>query len=438
MAKSSPVSRREFLVGAGAAAGALGLASGSLGAALARKASAPAAISFTTWASTAEEQAFKRVIANFHAKYKTVRVTLNVVPYGQMLQGINARLQAGNAPDVFRVTFTSLGLYSSKGALLDLSKYVDKAFVQQFQAAYWAGTTYNGKPYGVPHQTDTTALLYNKAMLAKAGIKHVPDTLKSAWTWEEFLSVAEKVQKTLPSGEYAFMYDWAQTGAFRWLTWLFEAGGNLLTSDLKHPAINSAAGVSALEFTQSFFKKGLVPKNTSTGSAVYPDTLFPAKKVAMAFAGDFLLPGDIATAAKFPFGATFQPRDKHASSELGGNGIVGTQQTKNPEATAEFLKFLVSKQSQALFCEMTNELPTRKDLAHAKLNYAVRPDLMKFFSVQATTLTPFQVRQVTVPAFGAINTVLQQQLDSAFVGGQSAKTTLSNLSSQVATALSKS
>jgi multiple sugar transport system substrate-binding protein len=231
------------------------------------------------------------------------------------------------------------------------------------------------------------------------------------------------------------MYDWAQTGAFRWLSWLFEAGGNLLSADLKSPAINSAAGVKAIEFTQGFFTEKLVPKNTSTGNATYPDTLFPAKTVAMAFAADFLLPGDIATAAKFPYGATFQPRDATVSSDLGGNGIVGTNQSKSPEAAAEFLKFLVSRQSQQTFCEQACELPTRKDLIGADLNWAAVPQLMKLFVEQATVLTPFQVQQVTIPAFGAINTALQNQLDAAFVGGQSASATASNISSAVSTAI---
>ncbi len=436
MDEASAISRRRFLIAAGAAAGAIGLADAPQ-ASYARRASAPATVTFTTWASTAEETAFKHIVSSFQSTNKNIKVNLNVVPYSQMLQGIDARLQAGNAPDAFRVTFTDLGLYSAKNALLNMNHYVDKAFINQFQPAYWSGVTYKGNAYGVPHQTDTTAVLYNKELFAKAGIKTVPDTLRSAWSWEEFLAIAKKLKGKMPAGTYPFMYDWAQAGAFRWLSWLFEAGGNMLTSNLKAPAINSKAGLKALEFTQSFFKDQLVPKNTSTGNAVYPDSLFPAKKVAMAFAGDFLLPGDIVGAAKFPFGATFQPKGPHASSDLGGNGIVATAQSKNPEATAEFLKFLVNRTNMAKFCALTNELPTRKDLAGGNIKYAVRPDLMKVFVQEATTLTPFQVKQVTVPAFGNINTALTQQLDAAFVGGQSAQTTLSNLSSAISRALSQ-
>lgn len=437
----SEFTRRGFLAAAGMGAAALGIAacggsssSSASSGAQANKASGPANITFTTWADTAEETAFKKLVAQFEAAHPTIKVKLDVVPYDQFLQDINSRLQAGNAPDAFRVTYTNLGLYSSKQALLDLSPYVDPSFKSEFQPAYYAAIEFDGKPYGIPHQTDTTALVYDKALLARAGVTTVPDSLASAWSWEEFLSVAQKVQALQPANKYAFMYDWAQTGAFRWLTWLFAGGGNLLSQDLKSASINSAAGQKAVQFTQSFFTDKLVPPNTSTGNTTYPDTLFLSRTVGMAFAADFLLPDDIST-AKFDWGVTFQPKNVTASSDLGGNGIVGAAQSKAPEATAEFLKFLASRDAMSTFCALTNELPTRVDLTAKDINWAVEGDKMGVFVEQATALTPFQVQQVTVPAFGKINTVLQNQLDLAFVQHQSPSTTVSNISNAVNTAI---
>lgn len=436
----SEVSRRQFLVAAGAGAATLGIAacggssSKSKGGTSHKKASGPATITFTTWASTAEAKAFKQLVSQFHEAHPTIKVNLDIVPYDQVLQDINSRLQAHNAPDAFRVTYTDLGVYSSKQALLDLSSYVPSDFKSQFQPAYYAAIEFDGKPYGIPHQTDTTALVYNKAVLAKAGIKSVPTSLGSAWSWDEFLAVAKKVQAVMPANKYAFMYDWAQTGAFRWLTWLFEAGGNLLSQDLKSSAINSPQGHKALEFTQSFFTEKLVPPNSSTGNTTYPDTLFLSQTIGMAFAADFLLPGDITT-AKFDWGVTYQPRDVAASSDLGGNGIVGAAETKQPEATATFLQFLASRDAMSTFCALTNELPTRADLKGSDIKWAVAGKDMGVFVDQATTLTPFQTQQVTIPAFGKINTVLQNDLDTAFVQHQDPSTTLSNISSAVNSAI---
>jgi multiple sugar transport system substrate-binding protein len=438
------VTRRSFLAAAGVGAAALGLAAcgGSSGSSSgksggtggSKKSSGPATITFTTWASAAETTAFKKLVAQFEAKNPKIKVNLDIVPYAQDLQDINSRLQAGNPPDAFRITYTSLGIYSSKQALLDLSSYVDSSFKDQFQPAYYGAIEFDGKPYGIPHQTDTTALVYNKDVLSQAGVKTVPDSLGSAWSWDEFLAVAKKVQKVQPSGKYAFAYDWQQTGAFRWLSWLYEAGGNLLSSDLKSAAINNAAGVKALTFTQGFFNEKLVPPNTSTGNTVYPDTIFLSKTIGMAFAADFLLPGDIAT-AKFPWGVTYQPKDTAAASDLGGNGIVGAAQTKSPEAVATFLQFMASREAMSTFCALTNELPTRKDLNASDIKWAVAGDQMKTFVDQATTLTASQTQQVTVPAFGKINTALQNALDSCFVGHTSPSDTASTIASQVNTAI---
>ena len=408
----SPLSRRQFLTVAGAGAAAVGLAAcgsssgakststtaptGSPGSSAGTAAKGPAKaaqITFTTWAGTAEETAFRQVIAKFEAANPKITVHLDVVPYAQILQNLNARIQAGNAPDIFRVTYTNLGLYSSKNALLDLSPYVPSDFKSQFNPAYYAAVEFNGKPYGIPHQTDTTALVYNKTVMSKAGVTSVPDTLASAWTWEEFLAVAKKVQAVQPAGKFAFAYDWQLTGAYRWLSWLFQAGGNLLQSDLKTPAIDSAAGLKAMQFTQSFFTEHLVPKNTSTGSSNYTDTVFLNQTVGMAFGADFLLPADIDT-AKFPWGVTYMPRDVTTASDLGGNGVVAAQESKSPEAAATFLQFLASRESMSTFCALTNELPTRNDLAGGKLPWAVDGQYMPTFVEQATTLKPFQVQQV--------------------------------------------
>lgn len=432
------MSRRQFLIASGTAAAAAGLAPwGSPSGATTRyKRSSPANLSFTLWAGAAEEVAYKHLVSEFEAQNKNIKVTLDIVPYASVLEGVDARLEAGNAPDLFRVVFGSLGLYSAKGALINLSRYFDSSFIDQVQPAMWAAVSYEGHIYGIPQETDTTLLLYNKDMLASAGITSMPDTLKSALSWDEFLTVAKKLKKVLPTGTYPFMYDWAQTGSYRWLTWLFEAGGNLLESDLKTPAIDSPAGEKALNFTKSFFSEGLVPKNTSTGNTTYPDSLFPAKTVAMAFAADFLLPGDIASAAKFPFEATFQPRDVTVSSDLGGSAVVATHQSRHPEAAAEFLQFLMTRENQAYFVATAGELPTRLDLAGVNCGWQVRPALMRLFAQEATTLTSFQVNQVTIPPFGVIETTLQNQLDAAFVGGQSTSATLANISTGIKSAIS--
>jgi multiple sugar transport system substrate-binding protein len=389
-------------------------------------------LSVITWASDAEAAVFRELAKRFQAD-NDVTVDLQIVPFEEVQTTVDAQIQGGTPPDVFRVTYTDLGRYSTAGQLLDVSEYVDEAAAAAFIPAFWQAVQTDGKPYGVPHHTDTTAIVYRPELLRAAGVR-APDSLESAWTWEEFDEASTLLRRSLPAGVAPFVYDWQQFGAYRWLTWLFAAGGRLLTSDLSAAAVDSAEGLKALEFTQRFFADEWVPRNTSVKSNTYPDAAFIGERVAMAFVGDFLLPG-IEAEVDFDYQATFQPRDVRASSDLGGNALVATAESSKPDLAGAFLTYMVEEDNMARWCARTTELPTLQSLVGADIEYDVRPDLMPVFVEQATTLTEEDVEQVTVPTFSQINTVLLDELELAFLDGQSAEETLRNISEGVDRAL---
>ncbi|MFD6054282.1 ABC transporter substrate-binding protein [Agromyces sp. NPDC060279] len=387
-------------------------------------------LTFTTWGSESEETTFKDLIAQFEAEHEGTDIKLNVVPYDQMFSNIDAQLASGDAPDIFRVDYGNLGVYSSQDQLLDLSDSFSDDEIAEFTPAMWEAVSYEGVPYGVPHQTDVSALLVNTQMVKDAGIDpaSLPTTQDDAWTWEEFAAVAGELRSALPADKYPFVYNWQLGGAPRWLSWLFQADGTFLDGDTA--TIDSPEGAKALDFTKSFFEQQWVPPTSSTKGTVYADSLFTEGTAAMAFVGSFLVP-DIDSLAKFDWTAIPMPRDERGATDLGGNALVATKGTKNPELAAEFLKFMVSADAMSEFCANTNELPTRLDLEGDAVQFKIRPDVMPVFVDQAATIEPGDVKQLTSPAMAAINTALQDQLEAAFIGGQSTADTLANLSAAI-------
>lgn len=387
-------------------------------------------LTFTTWGSEAEETTFKDLISQFEAEHEGVDIKLNVVPYDQMFSNIDAQLSSGDAPDIFRVDYGNLGVYSSQGQLLDLGEYFDEDEIAAFTPAMWEAVSFDGAPYGVPHQTDVSALLVNTQMLTDAGIDPatLPTTQEDAWSWDEFAAIAAELREALPADKYPFVYNWQLGGAPRWLSWLFQADGSFLEGT--EPTIDSAAGQKALDFTKSFFENKWVPPTSSTKGTVYADSLFTEGTAAMAFVGSFLVP-DTDSLATFEWTAIPMPRDERGATDLGGNALVATKDTQNPELAAEFLKFMVSADAMSEFCANTNELPTRIDLEGDAVQFKIRPDVMPVFVDQAATIEPDDVKQLTSPAMAAINTALQDQLEAAFIGGQSTKDTLANLSTAI-------
>lgn len=388
-------------------------------------------LTFTTWGSPAEEEGFRNGIAAFEAANSGTKVELNLVPYEQIFQNIDAQLQAGTAPDLFRVDYGTIGAYSSQDQLLDLSDYFDTAAAEEFLPSMWEAVQFDGKPFGVPHQTDTSALVYRTDLFEQAGIGAVPDSLESAWTWDEFRQVAEKLRGSLPDDLYPFVYNWQLGGSTRWLSWLFQAGGRLFNDDLTGSAIDSDAGRKALEFTQGFFTDGLVPPSSSVKSSTYADDAFSAGTTAMAFVGNFVLPGLEENIQGFEWGATYLPRDERGACDLGGNALVATRNARNPELAAEFLKFMTQPDQMSDFCARAMELPTLNSLVGTELDYQTRPDIAGIFVEQATTLEPGDVQQLTSPAMATINPKLRDQLEAAFTQGQPVEQTLATIAAAV-------
>jgi multiple sugar transport system substrate-binding protein len=376
-----------------------------------------------------EVAAFQQIADAFTAE-SGVTVELENLPYDQILSTVDSRLTSGNAPDLFRVSYIDIGSYTSVGALADISGELGEGFGDDFSPGLWSAVLSDGKPVGVPHHTDCSALVYNIPAFAAAGITEVPTTLEEAWTWDEWLTILGQVKAANPDG-FPLAVNWQAAGAYRWLSFLAQAGGSVYGEDGTTVTIESDAGTRALSYAQGLYTSGLHDPSFLVQAANYPDEVFPSGALKSIYAGDFLLPGLTETTTDFEFGATFLPRDVAAATDLGGNAVVVPAEAPNPEAAAQFAKFLAGRDTMKLFCEQTTVLPTRTDLAGTDLAYAVRPDLMPIFVEQATTIPESLVAASTSVDFSGINAALQQELESCFGGGQGVEETLAKLQSAI-------
>lgn len=427
------INRRQFLVAAGATTVPLVLAGCGFTSSDTTTGSSDKTLTFTTWGTESELAGIRSAVAGFEKANAGTKVALNEVPYAQMFTNIDAQLQAGNPPDIFRVPYYTFGRYAGSGQLLDLTAHVDSAFGDRFTPAAWAAVQNNAKPYGVPHHTDTSAILYNKAALKSAGITSVPTTVEQAWTWDQFQQVLQTLRQKLPATKFPFAYNWQGNGVTRWLSFLFQADGRFLAPDLIQPAIDSDAGRAAIDFTKNYFSKQFVPPNSSTKSSTLAADLWYSQTTAMVSSGAFAIP-DATKTLTFDWGATFAPRKVRGGSDFGGNALVATATTKQPALAASFLDFLTRQEQMSTFCAGASLLPTRRDLVAAGIDFAVRPELSPVFIGQASTVQPADSGQVASPSMSKIITVLKDQLEQAFIGGQSTDDTISGISTGIAAA----
>ena len=427
--------RRNFLIGAGLGAPLALAGCGFAPQGAGTDDSSPDTLMFTTWGTDAELAGFQRSIDRFEAANEGKKVALNSVPYEQMFTNIDAQLQAGNPPDVFRVPYYTFGSYAGRAQLLNLSEYLPDGFSDRFTEAAWAAVQSEGSPYGLPHHTDTSAIFYNKDLFDSAGISDVPTELAKAWTWDEFEGVMKTLKAKLPDGKYPFAYNWQGNGVTRWLSWLFEADGRFLAENLTDPAINSEAGRAAVDYTKNFFARKYVPANDTIKSSTYASDSFSSETVAMVSSGAFAIP-DNEENLGFAWGATFSPRNKRGASDFGGNALVATAKAKNPELAASFLDFMTGEESMRDFCQSSSLLPTRRDLVEKGIEFKTRPELAPIFIGQASTVRAQDSAQVASPDMSKIISVLQDNLDKAFAGSTSTADTLQAISDGIARATS--
>ena len=384
-----------------------------------------------TYGTDVETTFYAQLAKRFEEARPGVTVDVTVVPFSEASTGIDAGLLAGTAPDIFRVDYPTMGVYAATGQLLDLTTALDE-LAQDVPSALMGAVSFDQRVYGIPQHVDTSALIYRPDVLRAAGITSVPERPEDAWSWDEFGDVADRLRDASPDGQSAFAVNWQSLGAFRWLNWLFMAGGHVYDEDLSRSVLKSPEGLKALEFTESFFDRGWVPPSTSTKAASYPDALFTSGGLAMVFAGNFLLPAFADTIAdRFEYQVTYMPQDVRSASELGGNALVATRGATNPELAADFLTFMAAPDQMRDFCEASVLLPTRSSLLEQKLDFAVASDLMPVYADQIATIQDRDVADVTTPTFAEVNNALQNELEECFLSDRDAESTLAALSEQI-------
>ena len=117
---------------------------------------------FTTWGSESEQTAVQRAHRAVRERARGRRRSSSTSsPTTRCSRTSTPSSHPGDAPDLFRVDYGNLGVYSSQDQLLDLSSYFTDDEIADFVPAMWEAVSYDGVPYGVPHQTDVSALLVN-------------------------------------------------------------------------------------------------------------------------------------------------------------------------------------------------------------------------------------------------------------------------------------
>ncbi|AHH93780.1 extracellular solute-binding protein [Kutzneria albida] len=278
-------------------------------------------------------------------------VTVQQVSFDQALANYKTAAQGGQGPDVLRSEVAWVAQLAKNGLIQDLSATDLAKDTADFLDSPLGSTKYEGKTYAVPQVTDTLGLLYNKKLLADAGVQ-------PPRTWDEAKAAAAKLggPKTL----------FINNDAYYALPFIYAAGGDLLDVANKKIVVNSADNVRALGEAKGLLDaKAAQTALDQANSYNNMKAAFASGQVAMIMDGPWavvdLLKGD-AFKDKANLGVAELPGEQagKGSGPVGGHDYAIRQGTKAKDSSVKFVQCMSSTESQVTVAKELGLLPTRK------------------------------------------------------------------------------
>ncbi|WP_144235648.1 ABC transporter substrate-binding protein [Planomicrobium okeanokoites] len=141
------------------------------------------------WGSELRRPVIDKIVADFNASQDEIEVKHTYSPWGDIWTKELAAIAAGNPPDVVINDINATAIRGKENQAMNLSEFMDDSFSEKFYPELWNATLYEGDSYGIPFNTDTRVLFYNKDAFEEAGLD--PEDPPS--TWAELEEYAAKL-----------------------------------------------------------------------------------------------------------------------------------------------------------------------------------------------------------------------------------------------------
>ncbi|MEU8648972.1 extracellular solute-binding protein [Streptomyces sp. NPDC048737] len=329
--------------------------------------SADGPVTITWWDTsnaTNEAPTYQALVKEFEAANKDVKVKYVNVPFDQAQNKFDTAAGSKGAPDVLRSEVGWTPAFAKKGFFLPLDGTEALAEQDKFKPNLIEQAKYEGKTYGVPFVTDTLALVYNKALFAKAGITEAPKT------WDDLKKAAATIKDKTGVDGY-----WGSTQAYYAQSFLYGEGTDTVDADAKKITVNAAAAKKAYGTWLGLFDgKGLHKADTTADAYAHIQDAFVNGKVAAIIQGPWEITNFYKGSAftdKANLGIATVPAGStgKAGAPTGGHNlsVYAGSDAAHQKAALKFVNFMASAKSQAAIAQKNSTLPTRDDAYTAEV-----------------------------------------------------------------------
>ena len=147
------------------------------------------------WGNPARDARTLKAVEMYMAKNPNVTIETETTGWGGYWDKIATQAAANNLPDIMQHDYAYIAQYAQKDLLLVLTPYVNSKQIdlEKVDENFISGGRVDGKLYGINLGTNAWCIIYDPAVLKKAGVS----APKPSWTWADFEKIATQVyQKT--------------------------------------------------------------------------------------------------------------------------------------------------------------------------------------------------------------------------------------------------
>ena len=387
------------------------------GALLAACANHVAAVELTMWVMPVTANAqhdVPNLIAPWLARHPGVTVRVTVLDWESGWNKITAAAASRRGPDLLELGTTWMPAIAAMGGLerLSAAQLAEVGNGAPYYPELWKTTQVFGQPgvYGLPWYADVRAAFYRTDVFRQAGV----DPKQAFADWDAFHAALKKINGTTVAGKrvaalaYAGKNDW--NVVHNLAPWIWNAGGDVLSPDAKHSALDSPQALRAIDFYSKLAVEGLVPSNALEKDSDILEGAWVGGDYGVIFSGPWLMrrifespPGSV---VRSNFDVAPYPAGPHGHATFfGGSNLAIFKGSRHKAEAWELVKYLGGKAPQVQLALVSSMMPARIDAANDPAWTSRHPVYAKLTAIAADGRA-----YPPIPAWGPLETVYTKHL----------------------------
>lgn len=304
-------------------------------------------------------EALNRTLALFEQIREETGIDLQVevLPFASYDEKCNTALNTNTGPDVLMVNSVTLGTFTHNGYLQDISGWLADSTIKEedFFPGLWGHVALSdGKVYGLPVDTGTRAIIYNKDLLAASSIEFGGEI-----TWQELQDAAIACTKDEDGDGTPEVYGYGFVGGENWVNlyegfgmFMVQNGANAYNEAMDKAQFSSPEMIEALQVLVDMHAAGVMPMDsiTITDGAVMND-MFVSGNVAMFTGGHWALDYVLEKNPEFEVGVALA-KNTQIGSSTGGWCMSMTNKATNMDGIRTVYEYIYQPENLVNFTSL--------------------------------------------------------------------------------------